>query len=483
MAFRIEDFKKTARKSSTSGAPATLYPHQMRDKKALAKVELAIRTFDGLVGRKRGELDAQTMVDFFGDHRIARGVVACLGAYYRYETQRFIQVTGAEGAARLATAELRKPSDIRAHTYQEVNARYHGFLTTKNRAECYTALAEPFGVTAYEWDQLMHLDAEQNQVLSRIGPVPSAKDIVALYNFHSLDTPLRRAQEIFVAGLDLSSAEASDVRAFTESLGVRAHIGNEGTTVSLADLDAASLLPRHAGRLSRCLMQIAQTYGHESLTGHADVTLASKKMRLSLGPETFQTLLGKYRRADETTLRQRMAQGDALHKALLKLRVQGDAAGWRIKRNPEPTVTAQGALLPDLRLTSPQGSEVLLSLGEAPGGDWMRPVLSVSVTDEVDAAAIVAQAREMIGNAWEEETEGQSVPADVLALCDRAAAQGMVRASDAQRTLHLLDESPLIEWIRRAGDTRVRYIPGVGLCSEAMVAAIAGSDLGDALAA
>ena len=474
MAFRIEDFKKTARKSSTSGSPASLYPHQMRDKKALVKVELAIRTFDGLVGRKRGELDAQVMVDFFGDHRIARGVVACLGAYYRYETQSFARVAGADGAARLEAAELRRPSEVRAHTYRYVNERYHGFLTTKTRAECYTALSEPFGVTAYEWDQLMHLDAEQNQVLTRIGAAPAAKDVVALYNFHSLDTPLKRAQEIVIGGMDLSSAEASDVRAFAESMGARAHIGGEGATVSLSDLDAASLLPRRAGRLSRCVMRIAQTYGHGRLTGHVDVTLAGKKMRLSLAPETFQTLLGKYRRSDETTLRQRMEQGDALHKALLKLRTQGDAAGWRIKRHPEPVVTARGALLPDFRLTSPEGADVLLSLGEAPDGDWMRPLLSVSAMEELDAAAIVAQARETIGDVSEELAE-QSVPADVLALCDRAAAQGMVRASDAQRTLHLLDESPLIEWIRRAGDTRVRYIPGVGLCSEAMVAAIAGS--------
>ena len=58
------------------------------------------------------------------------------------------------------------------------------------------------------------------------------------------------------------------------------------------------------------------------------------------------------------------------------------------------------------------------------------------------------------------------------ALCDRAAAQGMVRAADAQRALHLLDESPLIEWVRQARDSRVRYIPGVGLCSQELVAAI-----------
>ena len=48
----------------------------------------------------------------------------------------------------------------------------------------------------------------------------------------------------------------------------------------------------------------------------------------------------------------------------------------------------------------------------------------------------------------------------------------MVDAAGALRALHLLDESPLIEWVRRAADPRVRYLPGIGLCSQELVAAI-----------
>ena len=64
------------------------------------------------------------------------------------------------------------------------------------------------------------------------------------------------------------------------------------------------------------------------------------------------------------------------------------------------------------------------------------------------------------------------MPPALRALCDRAADVGMVHAADAQRALHLLDESPLIDWVRRAADPRVRYLPGIGLCSQALVAAI-----------
>ncbi len=73
-----------------------------------------------------------------------------------------------------------------------------------------------------------------------------------------------------------------------------------------------------------------------------------------------------------------------------------------------------------------------------------------------------------------------AVPADVRALCDRAAREGLVRASDARRTLHLLDESPLIAWVRQCEDPRVRYVPGVGLCSREMVQDMAAAMRGEA---
>ena len=90
MAFRQEDFKKTSRKGS-GDAPASVYPHQLKDKKTVARLEIAIRTFDGAVGKRRKDMDAQAMTDFFGDPRLARGIVACLGQFYRYETLDFAQ--------------------------------------------------------------------------------------------------------------------------------------------------------------------------------------------------------------------------------------------------------------------------------------------------------------------------------------------------------------------------------------------------------
>lgn len=478
MAFRLEDFKKTSRKAADgSHAPALVYPHQMRDKKAFARLDAAIRTFDTLIGKRRGELDAGVMADFFGDPRLARGVIACLGRFYRYKTPGFAEIVGEAAAQHLADADLSQPMKVRSHTYADVNAQYDGFLAEDQRAACYTALATPFGLAAHQWDTLLHLDAEENQVLTRPGAVPTSADLAALYNFHSLETPLRRASIIVLQGLTLSATEASDVRALARHLNLRAAVSSGGASVTLTDMEMSSLLPRRPGRLARCLLLLLQTFGSKRLTGYADAPLGTRTFRLSLSAESLATLglttASSTAGAGTSLLRRRCEAAEALHKDLRKLRAQGKAEGWRIARLPEPVVTAQGVLLPDFTLTRTD-RRVHLMIGGNAAGDWDAPVLSLTLGRKpLDATATLAWVETAAVNLFAlPERSLPEVPSALRALCDRAAATGMVQAADAQRALHLLDESPLIDWVRRAADPRVRYLPGIGLCSQELVAAI-----------
>ncbi len=474
MAFRLEDFKKTTRKSAEGGrVPASVYPHQMRDKKAMARLELAARTFDALVGKRRGEMDAAVMADFFGDPRLARGVIACLGRFYRYKTPAFAEVVGDAAARRLLQAGLSHPMALRAHTYAHVNAHRDGFLTEGERAACYMEMAEPFGLAAHEWDSLLHLDREENQVLTRPGGVPALADLAALYNFHSLDTPLRRATRIALTGLSLSTTDAADVRTLARHLGVRAVVGAGGTSVTLCDLEMSSLLPRRPGRLGRCLLSLIQTYGSGRLAGYADAALGTRAFRLALSADTLKTLGMTSPPGTCVSLRRRFEAAAALHKDILKRRAQGEYSGWRVQRLPEPIVTARGVLLPDFTLTRGD-RRVHLVLGEEARGEWDAPVLSLTLGRKaLGASDVLARAEALTVNLFAlPERPVPDVPPALRTLCDRAAAVGMVHAADAQRALHLLDESPLIDWVRRAADPRVRYLPGIGLCSQALVAAI-----------
>ena len=482
MAFRQEDFKKTSRKGGAPGMPAAVYPHQLKDKKAIARLEIAIRTFDAAAGKRRRDMDAQAMTDFFGDPRLARGIVACLGQFYKYETPDFGQLVGRDGAGRLKQAELTRPVHIRAFTYAYVNERHGGFLTEAGQAERYAALASEFCLTAQQWDTLLHSDSEDNQILTRLGAVPTPADIVALYNFHSLDTVLKRAAQIVLLGLSLTPGDASEVRALAKALGVKAVVSADAGTVTLLDTDTVSILPRRAGRLGRCLLHLISAYGTRNTGGYAEARLGAKAFRLTLTTDLLRVLGLPMKTAagaaERTAFKKRFEAGLILHKDLLretaKRRVGGETGGWRVKRLPEPEVSATGIRLPDFVLRRGE-SQITLMLGDAvKKTDEMtlslplgrKPLVATEVLARADAAATNLFALP--------EAAPPAVPHDVLALCDRAASEGMVKAAEMRRTLHLLDESPLIEWVRLAADPRVRYIPGVGLLSEAMVTTIRG---------
>lgn len=474
MAFRQEDFKKTSRKSS-GDAPAAIYPHQLKDKKTIARLEIAIRMFDRAVGKRRRDMDAQAMTDFFGDPRLARGIVACLGQFYRYETPDFTQIVGRDGAMRLRENGLAKPSEIRADTYALVNETHYGFLTEANLSACYAQLGERFCLTAHQWGTLLHLDAEENQILTRLGAVPTPADIVALYNFHSLDTVLRRASSITLLGLSLGNGEVAEIRALAKALGVRAVVSESSGSVTLTNPETVSILPRRAGRLARCLLYLTAAYADRATTGYVDTKIGTKSFRLMLGTDTLRVLGMPSKRVntEKPSFRRRFEAGLALHKDLLKRRVKGEAYGWRIGRLPEPRVTPTGILLPDFTLTR-VGQALHIVLGTEVVGEWDAPLLAYPLGRKaLDAAAVLARAEAATSSLFALPTAGPpAVPSDVRTLCDRAASEGLVRSADARRVLHLLDESPLIEWVRQAADPRVRYVPGVGLCSREMVAAI-----------
>ena len=527
MAFRQEDFKKTSRKGS-GDAPASVYPHQLKDKKTVARLEIAIRTFDGAVGKRRKDMDAQAMTDFFGDPRLARGIVACLGQFYRYETLDFAQAVGREASGRLRAAGLSRPVEVRADTYAWVNGNRGGFLTEAGRAEAYEELGARFCLSAHQWDTLLHGDSEDNQVLARLGAVPTPSDIIALYNFHSLDTVLRRATAVTLHGLALPTGDACDDRALAKGLGARAVVSGDGGTVTLTEPTPSesaeqlhptdpsllgkgensvhtppsltgkgagglgSLFPRRAGRLARLVLHLVAAYAVRSTTGWVDAKIGARAFRLSLGTDALRALGMPSKRAidmDKPAFKRRFEAGAALHKDLLKRRAKGEANGWRIKRLPDALVTATGVLLPDFTLTRAATTAHLLICPSSPGtgeglGEGVETPETASVLTfplgrkPLDAADVLARVEEATSSLFAQAPAGPpAVPADVRALCDRAAREGLVRAADARRTLHLLDESPLIAWVRQCEDPRVRYVPGVGLCSQEMVAAIQGEPI------
>src|SRR3712207_2728638 len=100
MAFRRQDIPKTTRKGE-EGQPRRLYPRFAKDRTLLPKVELAIGYLDGMVGRRRGDLSPDVVLELFGDPKPARCILACLADSYRYRTPAIAEVVGDRKSTRL----------------------------------------------------------------------------------------------------------------------------------------------------------------------------------------------------------------------------------------------------------------------------------------------------------------------------------------------------------------------------------------------
>src|SRR5215212_1205886 len=64
MSFKTNDFKKTTR---TTDGERVLYPYQIKDDRFTASIGYAIAYYERMVGRRRGEFEAETLLEFFGD--------------------------------------------------------------------------------------------------------------------------------------------------------------------------------------------------------------------------------------------------------------------------------------------------------------------------------------------------------------------------------------------------------------------------------
>src|SRR5919206_839089 len=111
MSFKITDFKKTTRKSD---GERLLYPYQIKDDRYTASIGYAIAYYERMVGRRRAEFETETLLEFFGDTRLARGLVACLARTYSWREQTFAEALGDETAKALWRAGIASPAALRA---------------------------------------------------------------------------------------------------------------------------------------------------------------------------------------------------------------------------------------------------------------------------------------------------------------------------------------------------------------------------------
>lgn len=436
MSFSLSDFKKTSRKS---GDKRALHPHQLRDDRYLAAISYAIDYYERMVGRPRKEMQADTLLEFFGDPKLARGIVACLSRTYVWHQPDFSDVLDAESYAALGAIGLDRPAALRAYLYRYVNAHHAGFLPIVGRSVVLETICADLPIDRRTFETLLTLDAAENAVLTKVAGTPTARDIVALYNYHSLETALRYTSAL---RLTLNGPIWTIVRTIhnvSKRYGLRYTIqhGEGGlfaghvTVEWVGKRDALGGYGRHGRRVVRALLRLLVAHPDAPMTGEATVHLQGKVYTYVLNAAALATLGVQAQRIGRGDEAWEAAGAITLLNAWNRAYLRGETGGWRLRRDPEPLISEDGVIVPDFLIIRGQQRAFLVLADNKAGVDALIKPLKA-----LNGRAIV-----MIATEAEWAKHLAALPALVVPHVGAPSARMLARSLPAPTTMAELGES------------------------------------------
>jgi predicted nuclease of restriction endonuclease-like RecB superfamily len=521
MSFKVADFKKTTRKV---GDERMLYPYQIRDDRYTAAIDYAISYYERMVGRHRAEFEAETLLEFFGDARLARGLVACLARTYIWREQTFAEALGEDTARALWRAGLATPAALRAKLYGLANGRYGGVILPHERAEALEYLCEQIGreiderrktkdedadarpsgrppgtaprVTPEQFERALTLDAESQHVLMKIGPLPEPREIIARYNYHSLETALCYAE---LLRLRLHGPVWNIVRSihnlarryrlrYEVSSAPRTLFDDQIELTIYGGRDALGSWTRTGRRLVRALLRLLAVHPDSLAAGEALVHLRSQSATLRLDERALRVLGVAASQETEPSESWDEDIAVAFQRAWGRAFVGGRTAGWRLRRDPEPLIGTGAVVVPDFALC--RGRERLalcLATGRAMAESLTRdlgrlggrtPALAVIPGYAAETLRVCPVPLATYG-----ELPAEAIPA-LVATLDRRYPRGRAETTLTpwQRLEHMVaeegfvgeetvaallgcpvDEAALM--VRRWGGPALHVLPGLGVCA------------------
>lgn len=371
MAFPLKDVRLTSRRSAGSTVPV-LYPRLFRDRSIVPKIEIAIRYFDSLVGHERRELEPETLVHFFGDHKIARCVVGCLARSYRYRSPRIEEIVTKSALRRLKKKGLDSPAALRLLLYDRVNEYGGGFLPQADRAATCADLEAELSLRSGELERLLLLDADEHALLVRPGSEPKPADVIAHYNFGMIESLLRHARTIDLELIGRAGVTPASLIDFCAGGGVEADAAAAGSRIRLRLIgrqDALGGWSRHGRRVSRVVVRLLNRLRELVLDGSAEVIRRDSPARLPLTAEAISALAGPPLEGAEWPPRSDPDLIGGLIAAVRSL-----SRPWGIRREPDPQAFATGVIVPDVLIRRPDAATFLCLIETPRQAERLLPV-------------------------------------------------------------------------------------------------------------
>jgi predicted nuclease of restriction endonuclease-like RecB superfamily len=493
MSFSTADFKKTSRKV---GDKRVLYPHQLRDDRYLAAISYAVDYYERMAGRPRREMQADTLLEFFGDPKLARGIVACLGRTYLWHQPDVSEVVDAETYAALRDLGLDRPSAVRQHLYRYVNAHHNGFLPSVGRATVLEALCADLPIDRRTFETLLTLDAAENAILTKVAGMPSARDIVALYNYHSIETALRSSSAL---RLTLNGPIWTIVRTvhniskrynlrYTIEHGAGGLFAGTVTIEWVGKRDVLGGYSRYGRRVVRALLRLLAAHPDAPVEGEATVHLAGTVYSYTLNKAVLSILGVQAQRVGRGDEAWEAAGAAKLLNTWNKAYLRGETGGWRLRRDPEPLISEAGVIVPDfLIMRGQQRAYLVLADSRTTVEALVKPlralngrVLIIVATEAEWSKLLAALPSIVVPHVGEPSARmlARALPSPtVLAQLGESKWQRLERLLDTEG---FVDEARLADIlhcsvpdvagaVRGWRTDRASYLPGIGLCSDETV--------------
>jgi hypothetical protein len=372
MSFRLADLKRSVRKSR-EGYRVT--PARLEGRSAEFQIQFVLEQFEDHLGRPRRELDPAVLLDFVGDSRLGRGLLAALSQWYRMRPRTFAEVLdpacAGDWRARFQGAGIAGPVELRAWLFSGVNRTGNGYLDPAGETPFWEAKARALGIRRDDLVQLMLLDRTEEAVLVRTGPRPVPADVMAAYNARAHTTLLRSAVQVSLRSDAPPSLLECAARAWAGPLEVEWRV--EGQTLSLLGrADALGCWTRHGRRLENAALELLALpdLGVREVQGRLEI--AEKRPCFQWNAETLSRLGLGHGAPLDPTLPDRIA---ALTSDLRRERERGDALSWGIRRPSHLLGAAGGVLMPHLELRCGDLSLYLRLAGPEPGDISGLPAL------------------------------------------------------------------------------------------------------------
>ena len=252
--LKLTDLRKTTRRVVKDDDLRAVYPRFLRDRSLGPRIELATRYLEKMVGHARRELDQEVVAQLFGDHKLARCIIACLAASYRYRARSFGEIVAPELVTKLVAQGITAPLELRLWLYRRANQALPGFVGGEERAPFLRLASADLGVAPEEIETLIGLDDPAQAMLTRIGPIPTADDVRARYNYEVTAALLANAANVHVS-LAAKPRDPAAIRLLADHLGISITLTNRELTLT-GRQDALNGWARHGARVVRLLTML-----------------------------------------------------------------------------------------------------------------------------------------------------------------------------------------------------------------------------------